>query len=185
MQDLGNLESIIIIGSQRYSSYSGYGDTFKYEGPYLDTTKLDEKERTNCEIIAIDAIDFKYSDPQEQFKQSFIDRELNKSYCGFFSTEKKIATGLWGCGVFLGNKELKSIIQLMSASHSQKKGILFYTFGNEQFSKEFKQIYKLITSMNFTVSDLYQILLSKPENKGLFDHIRDSIIYDESTQEIL
>lgn len=183
MEDLGNLESIIIIGSQRFSSYSGYGDTFSFKGAFYDQTERDEKGRIKCEIIAIDALDFKYSDKQEQFKQSNIDRELNKSYCGFSNTERKIATGLWGCGVFLGSKELKSIIQLMSASHAQKKGILFYTFGNEDFCKELKQIYKLITAMNMTVGDLYDLLLSKPQNKTLFNHIRDSIIYIDSTQE--
>jgi hypothetical protein len=50
------------------------------------------------EIIAIDAFDFKYSDPDLQYTKTYIDREINKAFCGFESSQSDdrfIATGLW------------------------------------------------------------------------------------------
>jgi hypothetical protein len=57
----------------------------------------DEKGRLKNEIIAIDAFDFKYSDPNLQYTKKYINREINKAYCGFESNndDRFIATGLW------------------------------------------------------------------------------------------
>jgi poly(ADP-ribose) glycohydrolase len=180
MEELDKNEAIIITGSKRYSDFVGYSDTFEYRGSYNDMTPMDSKNRVDCEIVAIDAIDFSRILPEAQFRPSKIDRELNKAFTGFYCEDglksKKIATGLWGCGAFLGNKELKTIIQLMAASEAKRTGILFYTYGNPQFKKDLKQFYALMSILEITVGELYEWMLSKPEDKGLIAHIRDSII---------
>jgi poly(ADP-ribose) glycohydrolase len=33
-------EAIMITGAERYSKYTGYGHSFRWGGPYFDTTKL-------------------------------------------------------------------------------------------------------------------------------------------------
>ena len=103
-------EVLFITGAKRYSQTSGYSDTFRFEGHYEDM------DRTR-DVVAMDATDYK--DPEKQFRIHEINRELNKAYCAFYSTDEtphKIATGHWGCGVFGGNKELKAVIQLLAAS---------------------------------------------------------------------
>lgn len=64
------------------------------------------------DIVAIDAVF--YSNPDDQFKEDKIERELRKSFVGFCplgSADSKhhsvVATGNWGCGAFRGNKQLK------------------------------------------------------------------------------
>jgi poly(ADP-ribose) glycohydrolase len=40
MEELDDSESIIIIGSQIFSKYKGYGDTFTFDGPFEDKTEM-------------------------------------------------------------------------------------------------------------------------------------------------
>eukprot|EP01080_Neovahlkampfia_damariscottae_P010710 gene10710-3332_t len=180
MEELDDNESIIIIGSQRFSKYKGYGDTYTFDGDFNDTTEKDEKGRLKNEIIAIDAYDFKYSNPKLQFTKKYIDREINKAYCGFMNETQKvddrfIATGLWGCGVFLGDKELKSLLQIMAASEGHRKGMVFYTYGDDKFRDELKNIYEKLLEFKVTVGDLYKIIISKPKDKKVFQWIYEEL----------
>ena len=85
----------------------------------------------NENIVAIDAIKFKAKDP-EQFSQRLVDREILKAYAGFssLSTEAKIVTGGWGCGVYNGDFTLKVAIQWIAASMARKK-IVICPFGRK------------------------------------------------------
>jgi poly(ADP-ribose) glycohydrolase len=42
MEEMDERESIIIIGSQVFSKYKGYGDTFTFDGPFEDKTEMSE-----------------------------------------------------------------------------------------------------------------------------------------------
>ena len=55
-----------------------------------------------------------------------VGREVNKAFCGFLNhphyqtqecdSNAGVATGNWGCGVFGGDPEIKSILQWLAAS---------------------------------------------------------------------
>uniref|UniRef100_A0A1I7X4E2 Poly(ADP-ribose) glycohydrolase n=1 Tax=Heterorhabditis bacteriophora TaxID=37862 RepID=A0A1I7X4E2_HETBA len=97
-------EAIIIVGAQRYSSYTGY-------------EPVDKFGRIKCEVVAVDALCFGWGrlTYSSQYDQVIINRELNKAFAGFYSTQKMcrpIATGHWGCGAFGGDKQLKSEIRI-------------------------------------------------------------------------
>lgn len=70
----------------------------------------DQYKRIYTDIVAIDALKFRYL--KVQFQENNINRELCKSYTGFASQVlgqrfPVIATGNWGCGAFGGDKQLK------------------------------------------------------------------------------
>jgi poly(ADP-ribose) glycohydrolase len=109
-EKLESNECLIIKGSEQYSSYSGYGDSFKFEMDYQDDTGFDNWNRKDVEVVAIDALSFRF--PKSQFSEAKVIRELKKAYCGFYlkkgiHTCSTLATGNWGCGAFRGDRQLK------------------------------------------------------------------------------
>eukprot|EP00828_Plagiopyla_frontata_P005931 TRINITY_DN12498_c0_g1_i1.p1 TRINITY_DN12498_c0_g1~~TRINITY_DN12498_c0_g1_i1.p1 ORF type:complete len:142 (+),score=23.35 TRINITY_DN12498_c0_g1_i1:291-716(+) len=117
VDEMNDNECIMIKGCSQYSDYTGYGGTFQWNGNFED------KDGNNCFIVALDALQFLVHGPQYQFKEKFVLRELAKLQIGFTGSEllkafdsenkskKSIASGNWGCGVFLGNHQLKFILQ--------------------------------------------------------------------------
>lgn len=51
-------EAVVIIGSEQFSTYKGYGEGFEFEGDYIDTIQLDFQNRNNVIVLAIDALNF-------------------------------------------------------------------------------------------------------------------------------
>eukprot|EP01083_Nonionella_stella_P141569 436567_1 len=74
-------ESVVIVGAERFSTYSGYYKSFKWTGKYEDKTKVVNEHLANV-IVAFDAINYRYS-PDDQFTQSNMRRELIKAYSAF------------------------------------------------------------------------------------------------------
>eukprot|EP01126_Amoeba_proteus_P037031 TRINITY_DN3793_c0_g4_i5.p1 TRINITY_DN3793_c0_g4~~TRINITY_DN3793_c0_g4_i5.p1 ORF type:complete len:446 (-),score=94.35 TRINITY_DN3793_c0_g4_i5:283-1620(-) len=114
-------EALIIKGSERFSSYSGYSHTFEWTGDYIDNTPRDRLGRIKTNIVAMDAL--KVYKSTSQYSKKSIRRELEKAYAGFFEEKKNqdqllspLATGNWGCGAFGGCKQLKSLVQLIAAT---------------------------------------------------------------------
>lgn len=157
------LEVIRIVGAQRYSSYFGYGETLEW-APYEDfgTEPRDEFRRVKCELVAMDATLFKYSFKNTQYSKENIDRELNKAYIGFMSrypVASPVATGNWGCGVFGGDKELKSLIQMIAAARAGRD-MIYYTFANPQFQKSMVEQYEKLVQKKASIGTLYKALIS-------------------------
>ncbi|GLD48806.1 poly(ADP-ribose) glycohydrolase-like isoform X1, partial [Lates japonicus] len=63
-------------GTQQYSKYTGYAQTYQWGGIHQDTTPRDSWQRRCTEIVAIDALQFRNF--LEQFSPEKINRELNK-----------------------------------------------------------------------------------------------------------
>ncbi|XP_060944898.1 poly(ADP-ribose) glycohydrolase [Limanda limanda] len=180
---LADNECLIVTGSQQFSQYSGFGDSFQWAGPNDDKLKRDEWGRLQRQILAIDALQFK--NPREQYHMTKVTRELNKAFCGFKGhgdDEPDIATGKWGCGVFNGDPQLKAVIQLMAAAKA-KTGLAFFTFGDEELANGLKQIYHLMVTEGITVEKLYGLLgdycavqqATSHSHVDLFKFIRDNI----------
>ncbi|EGC37690.1 hypothetical protein DICPUDRAFT_46365 [Dictyostelium purpureum] len=169
-------ETVIITGAQRFSKYKGYGhETFQWDGPYDDKTPKDQLGRRLTTIVAMDAIKI-HGNPFQQFSPNHIERELNKSLCGFFdrvsvTIPPPIATGNWGCGVFGGDKHLKSIIQLMSASQAGRD-ICYYSFGDQEFTNELTNMVALLHQKKANVGSLYKALW---EYYNLMSHTKSNL----------
>ncbi|KAJ0067124.1 hypothetical protein NL108_012829, partial [Boleophthalmus pectinirostris] len=141
-------ECLIITGTEQYSKYSGYAESYKWVGSYKDETPRDDWQRRCTEIVAIDAYKFRHF--LEQFLPEKITRELNKAYCGFFRHNANrqhlsaIATGNWGCGAFGGDTRLKALIQLMAAAEAGRD-VAYFTFGDAQLMRDVHQMHKFLT----------------------------------------
>ncbi|XP_054898593.1 poly(ADP-ribose) glycohydrolase-like [Poeciliopsis prolifica] len=158
---LDDNECLIITGSQQYSKYTGYSQTYKWAGYHHDTIPRDDWRRRCTEIVAIDALQFRNF--LEQFHPYKINRELNKAYCGFSHSEKEsqnlsaVATGNWGCGVFGGDTRLKALIQMLAAAEAGRD-VAYFTFGDNQLMTDVHNIHSFLTQRNISVGEVYGLL---------------------------
>nr|XP_033804479.1 poly(ADP-ribose) glycohydrolase-like [Geotrypetes seraphini]XP_033804480.1 poly(ADP-ribose) glycohydrolase-like [Geotrypetes seraphini]XP_033804482.1 poly(ADP-ribose) glycohydrolase-like [Geotrypetes seraphini] len=157
-EKLDDNECLLITGAQQYSIYHGYSDTYKWLKVFNDETERDSWQRRCTQIVAIDAMHFR--NPNDQYRKTNMDRELNKAFCGFKSSPilsqqiAAIATGNWGCGAFNGDPRFKALLQLMAAAEA-RKNVVFFTFGNQQIMRELYDIYLFLKSKDVTVGTLY------------------------------
>uniref|UniRef100_A0A3Q3WZK9 poly(ADP-ribose) glycohydrolase n=1 Tax=Mola mola TaxID=94237 RepID=A0A3Q3WZK9_MOLML len=134
---LDHNDCLIIKGTQQYSKYTGYAQTYQWSGSHHATTPRDEWQRRYTEIVAIDALQFRTF--LEQFRPDKINRELNKAYCGFARPEVQkenlaaVATGNWGCGVFGGDARLKSLLQMLAAAEADSINNLLVSISGEVY----------------------------------------------------
>ncbi|RZC47964.1 hypothetical protein C5167_040917 [Papaver somniferum] len=78
-------EAIEIVGVERFSTYTGYGSSFRYSGDYSDKKLIDCMGRRKTRIVAIDAL---HRPGMRQFRVKYLLREINKAWCGFFDQIK-------------------------------------------------------------------------------------------------
>nr|XP_032814975.1 poly(ADP-ribose) glycohydrolase isoform X1 [Petromyzon marinus] len=158
---LGPSECLIVTGTERFSNYTGYGDTFRCNGPHVDDTPRDSWMRRQTEIVAIDAIHF-YG-YVEQFEQQKLEREVNKAFCGFSCPDAAgslppVATGNWGCGAFGGDKRLKALLQMLAASEAGRD-IAYFTFGDRNLEDDFRNIHGFLQNQDRTVGEVFKMLV--------------------------
>ncbi|XP_076599395.1 poly(ADP-ribose) glycohydrolase isoform X2 [Chaetodon auriga] len=155
-------ECLIITGTEQYSKYSGYAESYKWKDSHKDETPRDDWQRRCTEIVAIDALRFRHF--LEQFLPEKMIRELNKAYCGFFRSNvntkhlSAVATGNWGCGAFGGDTRLKALIQLMAAAEAGRD-LAYFTFGDAQLMRDVHEIHTFLTERKVTVGRLYSLLI--------------------------
>ncbi|XP_075874601.1 poly(ADP-ribose) glycohydrolase [Nelusetta ayraudi] len=153
-------ECLIITGTEQYSKYSGYAESYIWKESHKDETPRDEWQRRCTEIVAIDAL--KLRNFLEQFFPEKILRELNKAYCGFSRSNVKskhlpaVATGNWGCGAFGGDTRLKALIQLMAAAEAGRE-MAYFTFGDAQLMRDVHQMHSFLTDNRVSVGTLYSL----------------------------
>uniref|UniRef100_A0A665VVG3 poly(ADP-ribose) glycohydrolase n=1 Tax=Echeneis naucrates TaxID=173247 RepID=A0A665VVG3_ECHNA len=154
-------ECLIITGTEQYSKYTGYAESYKWKESYTDETPRDDWQRRCTEIVAIDAL--KYRHFLEQFLPEKMTRELNKAYCGFFRSNANnihlsaVATGNWGCGAFGGDTRLKALIQMMAAAEAGRD-VAYFTFGDLQLMRDVHKMHNFLTDRQVTVGQLYSLL---------------------------
>lgn len=150
---LSDHEVLIMKGCERFSSYKGYGDTFKWAGDYIEPTdrsgepKRDSWHRLYTEVVAMDAIHFKKGS-DNQFSTDMVKRELMKAFCAFTDPEHTVklpavCTGNWGCGAFGGDTQLKALIQIIAASHANRQ-VCYFTFGDEKLCSDISEIIEIL-----------------------------------------
>ncbi|XP_066535232.1 poly(ADP-ribose) glycohydrolase isoform X2 [Hoplias malabaricus] len=158
---LDHNECLIITGTEQYSKYSGYAESYKWKDKHIDETPRDEWQRRCTEIVALDAL--KYRHFMEQFHPEKITRELNKAYCGFVrhgvNTQNlsAVATGNWGCGAFGGDTRLKALLQLMAAAEAGRD-VAYFTFGDAELMRDVHDLHTFLTDGHITVGSLYGLL---------------------------
>uniref|UniRef100_A0A8C1SC14 poly(ADP-ribose) glycohydrolase n=1 Tax=Cyprinus carpio TaxID=7962 RepID=A0A8C1SC14_CYPCA len=151
-------ECLIITGTEQYSKYSGYAESFKWKANHKDEIPRDGWQRRCTEVVAMDAL--RYRNFMEQFQPEKMARELNKAYCSFMRPSANpenlsaVATGNWGCGAFGGDTRLKALLQLMAASEAGRD-VAYFTFGDEELMRDVHSLYKYLKDKCVTVGTLY------------------------------
>ncbi|GMS92175.1 hypothetical protein PENTCL1PPCAC_14350, partial [Pristionchus entomophagus] len=146
-------EAILIHGAQQYSAYSGYMSKVKHVSmEFKRNAPRDRFGRARSYLVAIDATKFFQKD--KQYEMQFVTRELKKANAGFMllgsdAPARPIVTGNWGCGVYNGDKELKSLLQLIAASKAGRP-MIYTTFKDEQFAEQLEQMYDEMKGHNLT-----------------------------------
>ncbi|CAF1273709.1 unnamed protein product, partial [Didymodactylos carnosus] len=165
---------------------TGYSTTYKWLGNYDDQTPRDEWGRRLCHVVAIDAICF--NNPAMQWNGKYVRRELLKAYSAFrvLAGEKKllegnvvgIATRNWGCDAFRGDKQLKTIIQLMAASEAERS-LIYITYDDRVLVDTFSKLYDYLIQKDARVKDLYKYLAEYSQietNLNIFDYIMTTLM---------
>uniref|UniRef100_A0A9J8DCF8 poly(ADP-ribose) glycohydrolase n=1 Tax=Cyprinus carpio carpio TaxID=630221 RepID=A0A9J8DCF8_CYPCA len=153
---------VVLTGTEQFSRYSGYSDTYRWDGNHDDQMPRDEWQRRCTEIVAIDALH--YRNFLEQFHPEYMSRELNKAFCGFVrpgvQTENlsTVATGNWGCGAFGGDTRLKAVLQMMAAAEAERD-LMYFTFGDADLLRDIHHIHTLFTDTHATVGSVFSLLL--------------------------
>ncbi len=121
-------EIILIHGVYRYSLYSGYADTFQFNGyaplpDTLNTTTTSSNEPFSFSVLVMDAA---YSN---HFQLPKIQTDINKALLAFWAfahshshshsalnplQRVSISTGGWGCGAFGGDRTAKLLQQILA-----------------------------------------------------------------------
>jgi poly(ADP-ribose) glycohydrolase len=171
-------EAIILIGSEQFSEYKGYGAGLQFGGNFIDRAPLDSQNRRRTALTAIDAL-VCWQVPQ--WTEEAISREILKAYAGFSVENNElggqfdtVATGNWGCGAFAGSVPLKAMIQwialsLFNAKHNNdqlKRRIHYYTFGDAKCNG-LDELVQLLVKQQVTISRLYKALLEFISDKSI------------------
>ncbi|XP_065199713.1 poly(ADP-ribose) glycohydrolase-like [Planococcus citri] len=189
-------EALIITGCERFSKYKGYGKSFEWDGDYIDGTPSDQEGRKYCTVVAIDALFFRKNFAKEQYSPSKMNRELNKAYAGYsWGTRRNknelcgIATGNWGCGVYRGNAEFKSLLQLMAAAESNRD-LAYFTFGNDELRDSMHAVHEFLIKNKITIGKIYDLLCQY--NAGafydripLYDYIKNEALSSSSSKKVV
>ncbi|KAG8369344.1 hypothetical protein BUALT_Bualt14G0001600 [Buddleja alternifolia] len=85
LPSMADNEAIEIVGTERFSNYTGYASSFCFSGDYMDPKNIDKMGRRKTRIIAIDAL---CRPGNRQYKLEYLLRETNKAFCGFFYQTK-------------------------------------------------------------------------------------------------
>lgn len=156
-------EAIFIVGTRQYSRYTGYGHSFRYDGP-LGSAPLvpaDTRGRRGPHIVAFDALDLPHT---RQYELEFILRELLKAHVACLGDPSEeygkrqvgFATGNWGCGVFGGDPQLKALIQWLAASAAGRE-LVYHPFGDRRVAR-LPDVIGAVQSRGLRCKDLFAAL---------------------------
>ncbi|XP_064806057.1 poly(ADP-ribose) glycohydrolase isoform X2 [Oncorhynchus masou masou] len=183
-------ECLVVTGTEQYSTYTGYADSYLWNGKHQDKTPRDTWQRRCTEIVAMDAL--KFRNFLDQFHPEKMNRELNKAYCGFSRPGERsqdlsaVATGNWGCGVFGGDARFKALLQILAASEAGRD-VAYFTFGDSALMKDVYDMHYFLTQRHVSVGALYSLLGQYYSSmcQGCFTHHPDvslySFIYHEAS----
>jgi poly(ADP-ribose) glycohydrolase len=165
-------EAIVIVGAEQFSQHSGYAGSLRFEGRYRDRSPVSDG-MLDSHVVAIDAIDLRSGNTNQQYSGVMVLRELTKTWAGFdvAGSPPELATGNWGCGVFGGDPELKSIIQWLACSRAGKT-MNYFPFDNERVFRQLPNVAEKLIASRLTVGRLAGFLLEELQPGNLFGQLK-------------
>lgn len=126
-------EAIVVHGAERFAAVRGYGYKLAFDGAFTDASPRLADGTPDVSVVAFDALDFRRGNASTQYEPARMLRELEKCRAAFLHDNRAlpVATGNWGAGVFLGDPQLKAVLQWIAAS-ACKRSLRYYTVGDER-----------------------------------------------------
>lgn len=164
-------EAIVLLNAQRYSTLvpGTYGGSLAHGGPapYAAATSGPARSFAPSGILALDALDLRCLPRPFQYDPKGIDRELRKCLAGLAfngaahglpdATNRRVATGNWGCGVFRGDAELKLLIQWIACSVTGRE-MHYFPFDRQDLVARFPPLQAVILGKQITPLELLGFL---------------------------
>ncbi|XP_059099200.1 poly(ADP-ribose) glycohydrolase-like [Tigriopus californicus] len=180
---LSGNECLVVTGFERFSKYSGYASSFKFDGAYHDDTPIDKgSKHRKTRMVAIDALPPGHS--SSQYSPQNVQRELNKAFVGFKNYNPSVknpvavATGNWGCGAFGGDPQLKGLLQIMAASEA-RRDVAYFTFSNRKLRDQIHEMHTLLKSRKLTVGQICSMIcqyhIHCTEESSLYEFIQNQL----------
>lgn len=162
---LVNNEALVITGIEKFNIPPKFNQDYDVsEHNYKDKRPFDVWGRRYTKVISIDAKYFPAEKIDKQYQLSFINRDLNKVYCGIMDRKGSpainrcaIYTNNWGCGCNRGRPQLKSLIMLIAASAAQRD-VLYCNTNKYQTLTGLTTLIDKLHSKEINVSQLYDYL---------------------------
>eukprot|EP01116_Phalansterium_solitarium_P020158 TRINITY_DN5865_c0_g2_i1.p1 TRINITY_DN5865_c0_g2~~TRINITY_DN5865_c0_g2_i1.p1 ORF type:complete len:199 (+),score=64.34 TRINITY_DN5865_c0_g2_i1:210-806(+) len=155
-------EAIIISGAEQFSTYAGYGHSFKWDGDFQDPSPRSGDGSVLRAITCYDAIVSGGS--FQQFRPRYFRRDVLKAYVAFRAGPDEqpdsdgllpaVATGNWGCGAFGGDKQLKFFQQLLAAAEARRP-LHYFTFKDARLAQDLQAFVDKLEATKPTVAELY------------------------------
>ncbi|MCW5808035.1 MAG: hypothetical protein KIT31_37130, partial [Deltaproteobacteria bacterium] len=173
---MGPHEAIVLHGAERFATTRGYAGSLRYGGDFRDPCACAADGTPDVTVCAIDAIDYRRAGKASQYSESSIRRELDKARIGFTrdghgGAPRDVASGNWGCGVFLGDPAQKAVIQWLAAS-AEGRALRYYTFGDARVG-DLAAFARRAAGRLGTVGAVARRLLGNPGIAGiaLYEHL--------------
>lgn len=170
-------EVLTVQGAQQMICMTGYGrDAHLSKMLELDRPDVISSLPSNWQkrtVLFMDALELDSYDTSEltpDLLPGNVDRELRKAYTAFSSARNDdgrafevVVTGLWGCGSFGGNRQIKTIIQWLAASLAGTK-LCFVCAGKDQedFAAELRLFVEGCSRHSWTVGHILRALRHLP-----------------------
>lgn len=151
----------------------------------------------NCNkttTVALDAIPYSYWGAYHQYRSADIERELRKCLVGFspvddINMSRHIVTGLWGCGMYNGDMQLKFVIQwmaisLLSDAASRGRTMIFCPYSTEAHeelkrNQNLEELRVCIEGGEVTVEDVWRLLIDENDSyrkcRDTFQYLREKL----------
>eukprot|EP00475_Leptophrys_vorax_P009990 TRINITY_DN1665_c0_g1_i3.p1 TRINITY_DN1665_c0_g1~~TRINITY_DN1665_c0_g1_i3.p1 ORF type:complete len:416 (-),score=115.71 TRINITY_DN1665_c0_g1_i3:864-2111(-) len=160
-EKLEDNEAFLFSNLRRFNKYSGYLDSFAFDGKYPGMHTFDQ--------VVIDAVYF------DHWTEYSLRRDLNKAYLAFAACERTpISTGHWGCGMFGGDKLCKFVQQVMAATLANRK-LEYSTFKDLRTEKTLQDLLNQIVSKHVSLGKLFEFLMGAEEGMLDFDTFEEYI----------
>ncbi|KAF4688226.1 hypothetical protein FOZ60_002979 [Perkinsus olseni] len=171
---LADYEAMYIHGAIQFTDYVGYGSSFECSG-YVEGVEPQQPSW----VIVMDALHFGQHSAHQatQYAPRHVLRELNKCHIALTAPGLPdgvaFATGNWGCGVFGGDPQLKSILQWLACS-TAGRDISYFPYDDSRVA-ELSRVAAAVELKGWTVGDLAaKVLLwslTESSRTGLFRHL--------------
>jgi poly(ADP-ribose) glycohydrolase len=166
------LEAIVLHGAERFSTTRGYAGSLRYGGDFADPCARADDGTPDVTVCAIDAIDYRRTGKATQYSEGAIRRELDKARTGFTrdAQARPIASGNWGCGVFLGDPAQKAVIQWLAAS-AEGRALRYYTFGDARVGDLAGFAARAVAKLGTVAAVARRLLAAGPVGLALYEHL--------------